>query len=185
MYPMQQQLADAARAQFDAQAHLYRELNQTMLESVEKLTRLNLAAARASMEESSASARQLLSAQDAQQAMSLLRAQTGPTFGKFIAYSNHLINIATNAQADLTRAAEQQLAASGRRAMELVDEAARHAPPGAEHIIGLFKAVVGNAGAGYEQLNRSSRRVLQLLESNMSTAVGQAVPPAASAGPAA
>ncbi|HVL76720.1 MAG TPA: phasin family protein [Noviherbaspirillum sp.] len=182
MFPSQQQIAAAARAQFDTQVALYREFSQTALDSMEKLTRLNIAAVRASMEENSALARQMLTARDMQQAVSVMRTQTGPSIGKAIAYGNHVVNIASDAQADLTRATEVQLAEAARRAGELVDEAARNAPPGTENLMALVKVAIGSATAGYEEVNRSTRRAVQTLESNVNAAVNQIVQPAPTTG---
>jgi phasin family protein len=179
MFPIQQQISAATLAQLEAQLGLFREFGQTAVESVEKLTQLNLAAARASMEESASNARQMLAADGPQQVVSLLRAQTGPNLGKAIAYGNHLVNIATNAQAEMTRAAEMQVAEASRRAGELVEEAARNAPPGSGNMLALMKAAIGSAGSGYEQMNRSTRRAVQVIESNVNAAVNQIVQPAA------
>src|SRR5690606_19075403 len=99
-------LSSAAQIQFDAQLALFRDTGQAVLESVEKLMHLNLAATRASMLDSSSAARDMLSANGAGDAMSVVRAQAGPSIGKAIAYGNHVVNIATATQADLTRAAE-------------------------------------------------------------------------------
>lgn len=177
MFPIQQQISAATVAQFEAQLGLFREFSQTAIESIEKLTQLNLAAARASMEESAANASRMLSAGGPQEVMSLARAQAGPNMGKAIAYGNHLINIATSAQTELARATEMQVAESSRRAGELVDAAGRNAPPGSENVLALMKLAIGGASSGYEQVNRSTRRAVQVLESNVNQAVNQIVQP--------
>lgn len=178
MFPIQQQMSVATRIQLEAQLALFREMSQTAIESIEKLSHLNIAAARASMQESSSTARQMLAANGPQEVMSLMRAQTGPTIGKAIAYGNHLVNIATNAQAELTRAAESQVAETARRAGELVEEVAKNAPPGSENFLSMVKAAIGSSSSGYEQFNRSTRRAVEVLESNVNAAVNQMVQPA-------
>lgn len=178
MFMIPQQISSAAQIQFDAQLALFRETSQTALESIEKLMQLNLAAARASMQDSSSVARDMLDADGPQEAMSVIRAQTGPNIGKAIAYSNHVVNIATDAQADLTRAAETRMAETARRAGELLEEAARNAPPGSEQFLAFLKLAIGSTTSGYEQLNRSSRRAMEALGSNVNAAVNQMVQPA-------
>jgi phasin family protein len=177
MYPIQQQLAAAGRIQFETQLTWYNTLGQTALDSMEKLMHLNVAAARASMEESAATARQALHARDPQEILRLVRAQTGPNFGKAIAYSNHLVNIATNAQAELARVAEEQVAEVGRRAGEMVDEVARVAPPGVDSVLVVMKSAIGKASNGYAQMNKTTRQAVVALENNSNAAVNQIVQP--------
>jgi|GEM_PF-2344633 len=177
MIPIQQQMS-AARIQCDAQLAWAQDWMQTALDSMERLARLNLAAARASMQESAAAAHQMLAAGSAQEAMSLMRAQTGPNIGKAIAYGNHLVNIAGDAHAAFTRSTEARIAEAGRRAGELLDQASSSAPPGSAPFLALVKVAVGNASSGYERLNRSSRQAVETLESNVNATVNQIVHPA-------
>jgi phasin family protein len=180
MPTIQDQIAAAARVQFDSQIALFSDMSLTALESIEKLVHLNLAAARASMDETSAAAVQVLSARDANEVMQKMRNQSGPNVGKAIAYGNHLVNIATNAQAEFARAAEIQFAQAGRKASELVGEAAKIAPPGVDNVLSLMRSAIGNASSGVEQVNKSTREAVEVLESNVNAAVNQIVQPPSS-----
>lgn len=177
MFPIQQQLASAVRAQFEIQLALYENFSKTAIESVEKLTELNTAAARASLQESQENAREMLQSPSPQEVLVKLRAQSGPALGKAIAYSNHLVHIGTSAQAEIASATETQIAQACRRATELIDEMAQAVPGGPGPGVALVKAAIGSASSGYGQVNRSARRAVQALETNVDAAVNQIVKP--------
>lgn len=178
MYPSQDAFSQAAKANFENSLNLYTALSGKALESIEKLWTLNLTAAKASLDESSATASQLLSAKDTQQFIGLFSAQAKPTLDKAIAYSGHLVNIASGVQAEISRAAEQQFADVSRQISQLVDEAAKNAPPGSENAVAIWKTAFGNAAAGYEQLNKTAKQAVQAFEANMASAANQYTPAA-------
>lgn len=177
MISIPQQFSEASRTQLDSQLALYSDFSQTALNCIEKLVHLNIAAMRASMEETSSAAVQLMGARGPGELASLIREQSNPNVGKVIAYSNHLVNIATNAQAEYARAAETQIAEAGRKASRLVEDAAKSAPPGVENMLAMMKSAIGNASSGYEQLNKTTRLAAEALETNTDAAVNEIVQP--------
>jgi len=179
MFPSQDVISQAAKANIESSLNLYTTLSGKALESIEKLWTLNLTAAKASLDESSATTRQLLAAKDPQQLMALVSAQAKPTLDKAIAYNGHLANIASGVQAEFSRAAEQQFADISRQISQFVDEAAKNAPPGSENAVAMLKTAFGNAAAGYEQFNKTAKQAVQAFEANIANAAGQFTPAAA------
>ena len=173
MFPIQDQISVAAKTSFEANLALYNSLTTKALQSVEQLITLNLAAAKASMEESSTVARQLLAAKDPQECISLVTAQAKPNLEKVLAYGSHLAGIATSAQAEYTKAAETQMAELSRKTNELIDVAASKAPAGSEGLIAMMKSAFDNASSGYEQLSRTGKQAVEALEANLNAAAGQ------------
>lgn len=173
MFNIPEQFSSVAKANFEAQLSLFTNLTNKAFESVEKVVDLNLNVAKASLEDSSITAKQLLSAKDPQEFFSLTAAQAQPNAAKAIAYGRHLAGIATSAQAEFTRTAEEQIAAAGRKVSELVDDVSKNAPAGSENVIAIFKSAIGNANAGYEQLSKTTKQAVEAMEANMSTAVTQ------------
>lgn len=173
MLPIQDHISVAAKANLEAQFAMYTSLTSKTLEGIEKLVNLNISAARASMEESAATARQLLTAKDPQEVFSLVTAQTKPTFEKALAYSGYLVNIASNTHSEFNKAAEVQLAEVSRKMNEMVGEAAKKGPAGSESFMAIMKSVFGNANAGYEQMSKSTRQAMEAMEANITTAVAQ------------
>jgi phasin family protein len=173
MFPMNEQFANAAKANLETQFSILTALTAKAFESMEKVVDLNLNAAKASLEDSTVAARQLLAAKDPQEFFSLTAAQAQPTAAKAIAYSRHLAGIASNAQAEFARAAEEQIAEAGRKVSALVDDVSKNAPAGSENVIAIMKSAIGNASAGYEQFTKTTKQAAEAMEANLNTAVSQ------------
>ena len=173
MFAIPEQFSAASKANFEAQLSLISALTNKAFEGVEKVVDLNLNVAKASLEESSAAAKQFLSAKDAQEWLSLAAAQAQPNAEKALAYGRHLASIASGVQAEFTKAAEAQIAETSRKVLELVEEVSKNAPAGSENAVALFKTAIGNANAGYEQLTKTTKQAVETLEANLNTAVGQ------------
>ncbi len=173
MFAIPEQFSAATKANFDAQIALMTALSNKMFEGVEKIVDLNLNVAKASLEESSATAKQLLSAKDLQEVFSLSAAHAQPNAEKAIAYGRHLANITASTQAEFTKTAEAQLAENNRKVVELIDEITKNAPAGSENAVAFMKSAIGNATAGYEQLNKSAKQAVEVMEANVTTAANQ------------
>ena len=173
MFSLQDQFSAATKANFEAQLALITSLTGKAFESVEKIIELNLAAVKSSMEESSVNAKQLLSAKDPQEFMALTASQAKPSAEKVLAYSRHVAGIASNAQAEFTRAAEEQIAETSRKVSALVDDVSKNAPAGSENVISMMKSVISNANAGFEQLSKTTKQAVQTMEANVSSATTQ------------
>lgn len=173
MFPIPEQFSNVAKANLETQLSLFANLTSKAFESVEKVVDLNMNVAKASLEDSSVAAKQLLAAKDPQEFFSLTAAQAQPTAAKAIAYGRHLAGIATSAQAEFTRAAEEQIAEAGRKVSELVEDVSKNAPAGTENVVAIVKSAIGNANAGYEQLSKTTKQAVEALEANMNSAVNQ------------
>ena len=173
MFPIQDQISVVTKARLESQLALYASLTQKTLDSFSKLVNLNITAAKASMEESKAATRQILEAKDPQEFLSLVTAQTLPTFEKALAYGGHVVNIVSDTRNEFAQAVEQQIAEIGSNVNELVDGAIKNAPAGSESLVAIMKSAIGNANASYEQLTRSSKQAAQTIEANIQDVVSQ------------
>lgn len=168
-----EQFSAATKANFEAQIAMLTALTNKTFESVEKIIDLNMNVAKASLEESTATAKQILAAKDPQEFFSLTAAQAQPSAEKALAYGRHLANIASSAQAEFTKAAEEQFAETNRKVLALVEEVSKNAPAGSESAIAFVKSAIGNANAGYEQFTKSTKQAAEALEANLNTATSQ------------
>jgi phasin family protein len=172
MFPIQDQISVATKANFEANLALYSSLTSKTLESIEKLFTLNIAAARTSMEESQAATRQILAAKDPQEFFSLIAAQAKPNFEKALAYGGHLTSIANSTQAEFTKAAESQFAQFTRKVTELVEEATQKTP-GADGVTAIIKNAMDNASAAYEQFTKTATQAAEAVNASVSGTVAQ------------
>lgn len=184
MFSIPEQFSNATKANFEAQFAIFSTLTNKAFEGVEKFVDLNLTAAKASLEETSAATKQLLSAKDPQEFFSLAAAQAQPSAEKTLAYGRHLATIATSTGAEFSKAAETQIAETNRKVISLVDEVSKNAPAGSENAVALFKSAIGNANAGYEQFTKTAKQAVESFETNVSAAVNQFSTAAAKAAPA-
>jgi phasin family protein len=175
MFAIPEQFSNATKSNVEAQIALLTELTSKAFESVEKFVDLNLNVVKASLEESTSAAKQLLSAKDPQEFFTLSAAQAQPNAEKALAYGRHLAMIASNAQAEFTKAAEAQIAENSRKVISLVDEISKNAPAGSENAVAFIKSAIGNASAGYEQLTKTTKQAVDAIESNLNSATSQFV----------
>jgi phasin family protein len=188
MFPIQNQISDVARTSFESQIAAMVAMTGSTMESMEKLMDLNLNAIRASLEESIAISRQFLEVKDPQGLFVLIAAQAKPNVEKALAYSRHVINIASSAQEGFNKATEAQLQETNRKVSRLMEDAAKNAPAGSESVVAIVKSAIGNASAGYEQLHKTTKQATEALEATVTAAVNQlaqAPDPIAAAAPAA
>ncbi|MFZ6760940.1 phasin family protein [Undibacterium sp. Ji50W] len=171
MFTAPEQFSAATKANFDAQLALITTLTSKAFEGVEKFVELNLNAAKSSLEESTAATKQLLAAKDPQEFFNLSAAQAQPTAEKVLAYSRHLANIASSAQAEFTHAAEVQIAETNRKVLALIDEVSKNAPAGSEQFVSFFKTSIDNANASYDHLTKTTKQAVEALEANLNNAV--------------
>ncbi|MBZ2209119.1 TIGR01841 family phasin [Massilia soli] len=173
MFAFPEQISNATKANMEAQFAMFSSLTTKAFEGMEKLVELNLTAAKATLEESSQTAKQLMSAKNPQEFFTLSAAQAQPTAEKAMSYGRQVAAIATGAQQEFTRAAEEQIAEGGRKVLSLVDEVTKNAPAGTENAVAAFKAGLTNASAGYEQFTKTAKQAAQVVETNVTAAVTQ------------
>lgn len=173
MFPMNEQFVKAAKINLEAQLSIVTELSAKAIESIQKIVDLNLNSAKASTEDSAAAARRLLAAKDPQEVLSLTVAQARPAAVKAIAYNLHLAAIAAATQAEIARAAEEQIAETDRKVSALVDEVSKSAPAGSENVMAAMKSAIGNANAGYEQFSKTAKHAVEVMETNLNMAANR------------
>lgn len=165
-----EQISTAARHQVQAQLGLATSLADTLMDSMQKMIGLNLNAAKASFDTSLASTQRLLTARDPQEFFNLSAHQAQPHAEIALTYGRHLASIASGAQVELTRVAEDQVNRSSRHMVLLIDEFGRLAPAGSESALSLMKSALDNVSASVGQLARSSKMAVETMEHNMKMA---------------
>lgn len=118
MSSLTEQFSAVTKSQLEAQFKIFNTFASTAVDSAEKVIALNLNTTKASVEKSSAAARKLLDAKDAQELFSLNAGQ--PTgFDNLLAYGRQLVNIATAAQTELLQSVQSGIKQAQEQAREL------------------------------------------------------------------
>ena len=173
MYTTPEQFLAASKNGFEAQFAALTALNKKAFEGFEQFVSLNVNAAKATFEESTAAAQQLVSAKDAQEFFNLTAAQAKPNAEKALAYGRHLATITSATQQEFTKAVEAHIADTNAKVIALIDEVTKNAPAGSEQAVAALKTVVGNVNASYEQLSKAKKQAVATLEENLANATKQ------------
>lgn len=173
MFPTQDKLSASAKASLEQNLAVYTALTGKAFESMEKLVRLNMAAAKATLEESTAAANQIMGARTPQEGLTLIQAQAKPNLDKAISYGSQVFGIVSGVQSELSAAVEAQFAAANRNATEMMETAFSKAPAGFEGVTAMFKSGLGNSGNGYEQMTRTAKQAMEAMEANLNTVLNQ------------
>ena len=168
-----EQFIAATKANLEAQFASLTALNKKAFEGLEQIVALNVNAAKASLEESTATAKQLIAAKDPQEFFNLTSAQVQPAAEKALAYGRHLATITSTTQQEFSKAVEAHIADTNAKVISLIDEVTKNAPAGSEQAVTALKTVVGNVNAGYEQLAKTTKQAVQTLEDNLNKATQQ------------
>jgi phasin family protein len=173
MFAFPEQFSNATKVNLESQFAMLSALTSKTFEGMEKLVDLNMNIAKATLEHSSATARQLLAVKDPQEFFSVTAAQAQPSAEKALAYGRQVASIAADTSAEFSRAAESQFAEVNRKVISLVDEVTKNAPAGSETYVSALKTAISNANAGYEQFTKTTKQAVEAIESNVNAAVSQ------------
>src|SRR3569832_2458164 len=90
-----------------------------------------------------------------------------------LAYSRHLVNIASSTQEESGPATQNRINKANRNMTKLMENARKNAPTGSENEAAIVKTAIDNASVGYELLIRSTKQAAEAIEATMSAAVNQ------------
>jgi phasin family protein len=161
-----EQFAAAQKTHFDT----FFSLTNKVFEGVEKLTTLNLQAAKSIFAETQETAQKALSAKDPRDLLALQSALTQPAAEKAQAYSRHVYEILTSTQAEFVKVAEAQFAEYNRSAQTFIDSVAKNAPAGSETAVALLKSAIAAVNTSYDTVNKATKQAVEVAESNFDAA---------------
>jgi phasin family protein len=150
-------------------------LTNKAFEGVEKLVELNLQVAKAALGEAADNAKAIMAVKDAQELMALQAALLQPSAEKAAAYSRHVYDIAAATGAEVTKAAEAQLADAQKKFMGAVDTAVKNAPAGSESAVSLVKSAITAANNAYESVHKAAKQAADMAEANFNAVTTTAV----------
>jgi len=145
------------------------------LQSTERLLDLNLKTAKEALDESMRSARALTEAKNVQDMVALQSTAAQPGLDKAIAYSRSVYEVATQAQTELNKLIEAQMAQVNGELIAALDNAAKTAPAGSEPAFAAFKSAMAMASTAYDTFTKVARQAADSAVSNGSNAAAQMV----------
>ena len=166
-----EQIIAANKANMETLANL----TNKAFEGVEKLVELNIQVAKTALNENVESAKQVMSARDAQQLMALQAGMVQPLAEKIMAYSRHLYNIANDTQAAFTKASDSELQQGSKKLQSMVEELTKSAPAGSEAAVQAIKQAVAAANNAYETTQKAVKQAMDISQNNFKTAAESAM----------
>jgi phasin family protein len=171
MYATPAQIVELQKGQLDA----LNTLGHTVFNAAEKLVNLNLAAAKALMQDASDTTQTLLGAKDVQELVALTTSLGQPTIEKAVSYTRNVYGIASGASAEITKIFETQLADGNRKVSELIDFAAKNAPAGSEPAVSMFKSAFAASNTAFDTVTKAAKQAADWAESNFAAAASATV----------
>src|SRR5882724_8770520 len=120
MFATPAQFAEIQKGQVDA---LY-ALSHALFGATEKVADLNIAAAKALLDESSETVQSYLGVKDPKEFLALNSGIAQPALEKLVSYNRNLYSIAAAASAEISKIVETRIAEGNRKVAEMVDLAA-------------------------------------------------------------
>ena len=139
-------------------------------EGFERLSLLNLAAARSVFEASVSNFTSLLGAKDVQSFVSLHKELSAPTLEKGIEYSRNVISIAAETKDKIAKEVEVHVADTNAKVSGMVEKALASAPAGSEVAVAAVKTAIKSANEAYEGLNKVAKQAAEVAEASVSAA---------------
>jgi phasin family protein len=178
MFITADQITATNKTNFDA----IKGLSTKSFAGFEKMVELNLAAAKALMNESFSHAQSVLTAKDPQQALALQTGLFAPMTEKAVAYSRHVYGIVVEAGSEFTKAFEGKTAEAQKAFNQVVENVAKNAPAGTESAVAVLKSALASSQNAIESAQSSAKQALTLAESNIAAVTEQALSAAATVG---
>ena len=126
MFSIAEQFSAAIKAHVDAQLATTTALASKAIENAGKFSSLNMNFARFSLEESSVATRQMMSAKDPQEFLSLVATHVQPTVEKALAYGRQMVSVASISHCEFATAMEVHFTEMSHQVTLAVDESWRH-----------------------------------------------------------
>ncbi|WP_341679451.1 phasin family protein [Niveibacterium sp. SC-1] len=147
----------------------------TAFASAERLVNLNLSTARAFLEDSVANTKALFGAKDVQELLTLQSGLAQPALEKAVAYTRSVYEIATQAQEEITKLVEGQVAEANKSVSTALDKAAKSAPAGSDVAVAAVKSAIAAANSAYDSMSKAAKQVAEIAEANVAAATSATV----------
>jgi phasin family protein len=171
MYATPEKFAAANKASVDSLVTIV----QAQFAAFERLSALNINTTRAAFEDGVKQAKALLSVKDAQEFVNLTAASAQPALEKAIAYSRSVYEVATQAQAEVTKLAETQASEVQKNVASLLDQVTKNAPAGSDFGVTALKSVMSAGNSAYDSFTKVVKQATDVAEANVTAATATVV----------
>lgn len=143
--------------------------------NAERLTALNLNAARGAFDDSVASVKAILAAKDPQELVNLQSSLAQPLVEKSVAYARSVYEIASQSQEEVSKLVEAQVAELNKAVAAALEKAAKSAPAGSDVAVAAVKSAIAAANSAYDSVSKAAKQVAEMAEANLDAATSATV----------
>jgi phasin family protein len=166
MYVTPEQIQAANKANVEA----FLAVANAQFAAFEKLATIQAGAVKSAFEDTMNNTRALLGAKDVQEFVGLQTSLAQPTLDKAIAYSKSVYEVATGANAELSKVAERRVAEWNENFVTLLDKVSKNAPAGSDVAVAAVKSMLAAANSAYDNLNKVAKQATEIAEANVAAA---------------
>ena len=166
MYVTPEQIQAASKANVEAVL----AVASTQFAVLEKLASINANAMKTAFEDSIANARALIGAKDAQELVNLQSSFAQPALEKAISYSRSVYEVATGANAELSKVAEKRVAEWNENFVSVLDKVTKNAPAGSDVAVAAVKSMLAAANSAYDNFAKVTKQATEIAEANVAAA---------------
>jgi len=170
MYNATEQFAELNKASYDNAI----KLASMSLDKVERLTKLNLQAAKAALEQGVSNANAVAGVKDVQEFFTLRAKLAEAGVQSALGYSRGVYEIASEAQADFSAYNEEAWAAYTKGVAAWVEKATKNAPAGSDVAVTAIKSTVAATTAAFDQISKATKQVVSLADASVRAAAANA-----------
>jgi phasin family protein len=170
MYNANEQFAEINKVGYDNAV----KLAALSLEKAERLTKLNLQAAKVALEQGVYSANAVAGIKDVQELAAVRAKLTEAGVQNALGYSRGVYELASEAHADFSALAEQAWATYTKGMAVWVEKATKNAPAGSDVAVTALKSTVAATTAAFDQFSKASKQVVSFADASMRAASANA-----------
>jgi phasin family protein len=142
----------------------------TQFAALEKFAGIQASAVKSVFEDSINNTRALLGAKDVQEFVNLQNSFAQPALEKAIAYSKSVYEVATGANAELSKVAERRVAEWNESFVTLLDKVSKNAPAGSDVAVAAVKSMLAAANSAYDNMTKVAKQATEIAEANVAAA---------------
>jgi phasin family protein len=142
-------------------------LTEKAFAGVEKLVELNMAAAKAALQDNLHQTQAFFNVKDVQELMALQAGYLQPMAEKAAAFNRHVYDIASNTGSEFSKAVEAKASEAQHAVANLADSAAKNAPAGSETAVAMIKSAVAASHTAIESVQKAVKQATEAAEANM------------------
>ena len=148
-------------------------LSKLSLDSAERLLALQIGFAKSALGDATRNAKTSAGTQDVQQLLALRTKAAEEAMAQWMEYSRGLYEIASEAQSELSKLAEERLANLQGAITEAVDQAAKSAPAGSDVAVAAMKSSLAAVTSAFDAFNKAARNAASFADAGTKAASGK------------